>query len=136
MKVWIGYSSEHSSRIALVGHFETPELAKEFLGEYQKVQELAVSHFDECQENQDKFPDEIMRLLYNRKIKFTQVITPGDFLEFGMEAHVTTKGKDFVLTSNEYDWGGTVKMLLMANAKIEVLSRHRHQKEYDEYTSE
>lgn len=136
MKIWTSYGSEHSSRIVLVGHFKTGSEAKTFLGEYQKVIDLAKTYYDECQAKPDVFPDEILDLLYDNKIAFTQVTTSRDLIEFGMELDVCVKGRDFVLTSSEYDWGGTLKMLLMAGAKVEFFSGHDYESEYKKYVAE
>ena len=136
MKIWNSYSSEHSSRIVLVGHFKSEPDAKTFLGEYQKVIDLAMQHYDECQQSPDAFPDAILDLLVKGEIKFTQVMAPRDLLEFGMELEPRVKGKDFVLTSSEYDWGGTLKMLLMAGAKVEFFSGHDYKEDYEKYTEE
>ena len=134
MKIWTSYSSEHSSRIVLVGHFKSEPDAKTFLGEYQKVIDLAVKYYDECQQFPDTFPDAILDLLFKGEIKFTQVMTPRDLMEFGMELEPRVKGTDFVLTSSEYDWGGTLKMLLMAGAKVEFFSGHDYKEDYEKYT--
>lgn len=136
MKIWTNYSSEHSSRIVLVGHFKSEPDARTFLGEYQKVIDLAMRHYDECQQSPDAFPDAILDLLFKGEIKFTQVMAPRDLLEFGMELEPRVKGKDFVLTSSEYDWGGTLKMLLMAGAKVEFFSGHDYKEDYEKYTGE
>ena len=136
MKVWNSYSSEHSSRIVLVGHFKSASEAKTFLAEYQKIIELSIKHFDECQQSPDAFPDEILESLFRGKIKFTQALAPRDLMEFCMELTPRVKGRDFVLTSSEYDWGGTLKMLLLAGAKVEFFSGHNYKEEYDKYTEE
>ena len=136
MKVWNSYSSEHSSRIVLVGHFKSEPDAEAFLAEYQKVLELAIQHSDECQQSPDSFPDTILDLLFKGEINFTQVMTPRDLMEFCMELTPRVKGKDFILTSSEYDWGGTLKMLLMAGAKVEFFSGHDYKEDYDKYTEE
>ena len=136
MKIWQGYSSEHSSRIVLVGHFQSPADAEAFNEEYKKIQALAVAHFGEIESDDDKFPDEIFKILYNEKIKFSQITTPKDLAEFAGEGDTSVSGNDFILTSSEYEWGGTIKMLLMAGAKIELFSRHDYEEEYNKYTAQ
>ena len=98
--------------------------------------DLASKYFEECQQAPDVFPDEILDLLYKDKIRFTQVMTPRDLTDFAMELDPRVKGKDFILTSSEYDWGGTLKMLLMAGAKVEFFSGHEYEEDYEKYTAE
>lgn len=124
MKLWYGYSSEHSSRIKLIGRFKTSAAGKEFEESLNQMRELVVENYDECLNNVDKFPRHILDLLFHGAIKNTQTLAAHDLLDFGNEMSVDLKDKEIVISSDECNWAGVIKMLIEAGAKIEMFSEH------------
>ena len=133
MKIWNGYSSEHSSGIVLVGHFANREDASMFLEEFKRVKKLAEDNYENFVDENDLYPNDILQALYRGKYRYASLMGPKDIAELCGDLQVFVKDNKFVLKSDEYDWGGTIKMLLMAEAKIEILTEHAQKEECAAY---
>lgn len=133
MKIWIGYSSEHSSKIVLVGHFTSKDDAGAFKKEFDRLVKLVQVNYNKFDEANDVYPNEIMRSLFKDKYQFASLLSPKDLIELGCDFDARVAGNNFVLTSDEYDLGVVIKMLLMAEAKIEILSEHTHKDDCKQY---
>lgn len=124
MKVWFGYSSEHSSRMRIIGHFKTAENVKSFLAEFTRMQELVAANNEACFANPEEFPLPILDGLFHGDIKHGQSLAAHDLLDFTNEMTVSAKDKDFVIRSSEWNWAGIIKMLIESGAKVEMFSEH------------
>ncbi|WP_026911927.1 DUF6375 family protein [Patulibacter minatonensis] len=128
MKVWIGYGSEHSSNLKLIGRFQTEEAAKAAEQLFERLRDrvyadLDAETYDGDQDSPPDLSDEIAELL--RELKLYSV-GPADVENFAYDHSVRREGADFVLTTDENNIGGFVKILVDVDAKIEIFSLHSH----------
>lgn len=127
MKIWTGYGSEHSSNLKLIGHFHTEGAAKSAEQVFERLRdrvyaEISAETYDE---NQDppELSDGIAELL--RELKLWGV-GPADVDNFAYDHSISREGADIVLTTDENNVGGFVKILVDADAKVEIFSLHSH----------
>lgn len=126
MKVWTSYSSEHSSRIRIIGRFKSKDALGSFKDSFEQMKQLVSDNYDECFNESDKFPVEILDQLGNGTINHSGTIAAHDLLDFANE--MTTEFGDDAVTikSNESNWAGVIKMLIDAGAKVEMFSEHEY----------
>lgn len=127
MKIWTGYGSEHSSNLKMIGHFRDEEAAKtaEFVFERLRDrigEDLDNQTYDPGEELLD-LSDEMGQLL--RELK-QYSLGPADVENFAYDHSVSRHGADLVLTTDENNLAGFVKILVDADARIEIFSLHTH----------
>jgi hypothetical protein len=128
VKIWTGYGSEHSSNLKLIGHFRTEDAAKAAEQVFERLRDrvyadMNAETYDIDQDAPPDLSDEIADLL--RELKLYSV-GPADVENFAYDHSVRREGADVVLTTDENNIGGFVKILVDADAKIEVFSLHSH----------
>jgi hypothetical protein len=127
VKIWTGYGSEHSSNLKMIGHFRNEEAAKaaelvfERLGE-RVYQDMRDETYDPGEDLPD-LSDELGQLL--RELNLYS-LGPADVENFAYDHSVSRQGADLVLTTDEDNVGGFVKLLVDADARIEIFSLHTH----------
>jgi hypothetical protein len=127
VKIWTGYGSEHSSNLKMIGHFRDEEAAKaaavifERLGERVNT-DLEAETYDVAEDVPD-LSDAMGELL--RELKMYS-LGPADIENFAYEHAVERKGSDLILTTDEDNIGGFVKILVDKDAQIEIFSMHAH----------
>ena len=72
MKIWNSYSSEHSAALVMIGRFKTAEKATDFLCELEKLEVQIRKEIVDC-ETQERFPDEMLKLLISEKINYCRL---------------------------------------------------------------
>lgn len=127
MKIWTGYGSEHSSNLKLIGHFRTEGAAKTAEQVFERLRDRVDEDMNAETYNVDQDPpdlsDEMADLL--RELKLYGV-GPADVENFAFDHSVRREGADVVLTTDEDNIGGFVKILVDADARIEIFSLHSH----------
>lgn len=126
MKIWTSYSSEHSSRIRIIGRFKTKDELESFKDSFEQMKQLVADNLDECFNESDKFPIQILDQLGHDMIDHSGTIAAHDLLDFANEMSTEFEDKTVVIKSNESNWAGVIKMLVEAGAKIEMFSEHAY----------
>jgi hypothetical protein len=127
VKIWTGYGSEHSSNLKMIGHFRDEEAAKAAELVFERLRDrIDEDSKDETYDLSEHLPDlsdEMGQLL--RELKLYSV-GPADIENFAYDHSVSRQGSDLVLTTEENNVGGFVKLLVDADARIEIFSLHTH----------
>jgi uncharacterized protein DUF6375 len=127
VKIWTGYGSEHSSNLKLIGHFRTEDAAKTVEQVFERLRDRVYEDMNaetyDTAETPPDLSDEMGDLL--RELELYSV-GPADVENFAYEHSVRREGADLELTTDENSIGGFVKLLLDADAKIEIFSLHTH----------
>jgi hypothetical protein len=127
VKIWIGYGSEHSANLKMVGHFRTEEAAKSAEQVFARLTERVYTDTDagsyDASERPPDLSEEMAELL--RELKLYGV-GPADIENFAYDHSVERQGVDLVLTTEEDNVGGFVKILVDSGARIEIFSMHTH----------
>jgi hypothetical protein len=132
MKVWNQYGSEHSMNLVMIGSFKREtdaEAAKLLIEEItERVAEKPPRSYDD-DPKEARFSDEWLNYLVK-----TNLMTVGaaELDQFQYDFRLEVKGKDLVLTTDESDVSGILKVMLEKGAKIEVYSAH----DYPDETAE
>lgn len=127
MKIWTGYGSEHSSNLKMIGRFRDEEAAKAAELVFDRLRERAYEDINEETSEPDQAPpdlsDEMGQLLRDLNL---YSVGPGDVDNFAYDHSVRRNGSDLVLTTDENNIGGFVKILVDSDARIEIFSLHTH----------
>jgi Family of unknown function (DUF6375) len=127
VKIWTGYGSEHSSNLKMIGHFRDEEAAKAAGLVFERLRDRAYEDAkDETYDPGEELPDisdEMGQLLRDLK---QYSLGPADVENFAYDHSVSRNGADLVLTTDENNIGGFVKILVDADARIEIFSLHTH----------
>ncbi len=125
MKVWVGYGSEHSSRLNLIGRFKTPEAAEEVRRQLEQLCELVANSYDH-----DRFDENPMALYLDRELCETLAglgcrhFSPEDIASLIGEHQIDRRGNELRIWSNEFSVSGFVKFLIERPVRVEVFSEH------------
>jgi hypothetical protein len=127
MKVWSGYSSEHSANLVMIGKFksgqdanETNELLRKLIEQAGGDQHAGLIN---VQGQTERFSDGMMKLLSNANI---YVLAPSELEQFNYEHDIRVEGGSVVVRTDEIDVSALLKVLIMRGARVEVYSAHDH----------
>jgi hypothetical protein len=137
VKIWTGYGSEHSSKLKMIGHFRDEEAAKVAELIFQRLRDRVYEDMNnetyDASEDEPDLSDEMADLLRDLK---QYLLGPADIENFAFDHSVSRHGADLVLTTDEYNIGGFVKILVDAEARIEIFSLHSHDERGERRTDE
>lgn len=122
MKIWNGYSSEHSASLVMIGHFKDAESVDSFLKELDAIKEQIAKESDGC-DTADRFPEELLNKLVRQEYKFCSDLAPKDLNDFQMSLNFEKDANDprvVRFSSSDTGWAGLIKMMVNAGARIEV----------------
>jgi hypothetical protein len=127
VKIWTGYGSEHSANLKMIGHFSTEEAAKSAVQVFERLKERVYADMNaETYDPGEDLPDlsdEMAELLRELKLYGAG---PADVENFAYDHSVSRQGADLVLTTEEDNLRGFVKILVDFDARIEIFSLHTH----------
>lgn len=122
MKLWMGYGSEHSANLVMLGKFKTAEDATGFLAELEKLEKL-IQEDDSSDDVYREFPKRIMDEVFNGRIRFCSDFAPKDLEDFRMDLQRHQRVEDQRIVEFKSDvtgWAGLIKMMVNAGARVEV----------------
>lgn len=122
MKFWIGYGSEHSANLVMLGKFKSVEDATGFLAELEKLERL-IQEDDNGDDAFHAFPKKIMDEVFSGRIRFCNDFAPKDLEDFRMDLQRHQRADDQTIVEFKSDvtgWAGLIKMMVNAGAKVEV----------------
>jgi hypothetical protein len=134
MKVWLGYGSEHSANLVIIGKFEATNKAREALDLLNEARDIAQA--DEAAGHikagavAKHFSDGIMDLFKRTNLFFGY----GDPEELLSDFSAKQDGDKIVITTNELEVNAFLKILINRSAKVEIYSAHDHGGPYGRQT--
>jgi len=120
MKIWNSYGSEHSANLVMIGKFQdetSAEKTKEMIDEISEYLQSTDENYYEIH----SYPSGVLDLL--KRIKFHD-IRPEELSQFNMISNYKLKGDTIVLTTDESDISGFLKLFVSKGARVEVYSAH------------
>lgn len=125
MRLWFGYSSEHSSNLVMIGRFKD-------LGDATKVKEIIEQLTEQVRADEqagllkigelaDRYTDDMLSLLQKVKV---HSIGPAELEQFAYDVRIKVENNEVVLTTEEIDVSAFLKILLDNGARVEVYSTH------------
>ena len=123
MKIWIGFGSEHSMNLVLIGRFESParlDAAVETMG---RLRELAEAEWpeDSWERTEERMTGTLMQALWDLGLND---MGRWDVDIFAYEHDIETNGSEIRITTEESEIQGFLKVLLHLGARIEIYSAH------------
>jgi rRNA maturation endonuclease Nob1 len=126
MKVWLGYGTEHSQNLVMIGHFKDvadAERAEEILNQLEVLVNEEVSEKRmEIGKGSQRFSDRVRDVLY-KDLKVYD-LGPSELEQFAYDVRVKREGANIVITTDESDVSAFLKLLIDQKAKVEVYSAH------------
>ena len=125
MKIWNGYSSEHSMNLVMIGRFKEEDdavKAKEIIELIEnqfRADEKA--HLVTVGDAADRYTDGMRQVL--KQLEFYS-LEPNEFQQFAYDVSVELKGNQLVLSTDEADVSAFLKVLIHKGARVEVYSAH------------
>ena len=118
MKIWSSFGSEHSANLVMIGRFIEAGAAEEvddIIAECQKVFREPGSS------DPNRYSDDAKALLLKHDL---YSIGPADLEQFGYDFRVERYGDQLVITTDEIDVAGLMKLLVLKGARVEIYSAH------------
>ena len=127
MKLWLGYGTEHSMNLVMIGQFDDTREASQALAALQQIMDQ-VNHDQEAGllevgNPPDRYTEGMMKLL---EVLGTYSLHPGEFEQFAYEVGMDLSGDKVVITTDEADVSAFLKVLVSKGARVEVYSAHDH----------
>lgn len=125
MKVWLGYGSEHSANLVIIGTFKSTEEAqdtKSLLDEMTRIaeQDEKSGHL-KIDGGNTKFSKTFLEYCGEQNFMW---FGPNDPTQFLYENRTRVEGDKLVITTEESEFSAFLKVMLHGGAKIEIYSAH------------
>jgi hypothetical protein len=120
MKIWNSYGSEHSANLVMIGSFKDVDSAKRAEEIIDKIVEFMTDSEDD-HEDTDRYSDAALALLSSLN---TASLRPAELAQFRYDVSSKREKARIVITTDEYDVSGFLKILIDAGARVEVYSAH------------
>jgi hypothetical protein len=125
MKVWRGYSSEHSANLVMVGHFRSIADAADAKRVIVELTEQVQSDLDAGSIQLDgdtrAFSEGMLDLLERLSV---HSIAPAEMEQFAYDVNVTHEAETVTVTTDEIDVSAFLKVMIDRSARVEVYSAH------------
>jgi hypothetical protein len=127
MKIWTGYSSEHSMNLVLIGKFKQVKDAETIADVIKKLGEqatkddaYAIAH---APPEDQRFSDGMMALIRQFQL---YTLAPEELGQFNFEHSVEQDGDTIKLSTDEADVSAFIKLFVESGARVEVYSAHHY----------
>lgn len=123
MKIWNAYGSEHSANLVMIGHFKDSGTAEETNTIIEDLR--AVFHdADVAPEGAERYTEKAREVL--QRVKFHS-IGPSELEQFRYDFRNSVDGTTVVITTDESEISGIMKLFIEKRARVEVYSAHDYQ---------
>lgn len=120
MKIWNSYGSEHSANLVMIGSFKDVASAKRAQEIIEKLTEFMMDSEDD-HEDSDHYSSAALALLFSLN---TASLRPAELAQFRYDIRSERNKDKIVITTDEYDVSGFLKILIDGGARVEVYSKH------------
>lgn len=127
MKIWTGYSSEHSMNLVLIGKFKQTKDAEDVVDVIKKLGEqatkddaYAIAH---APAGDWRFSEEMMALIRQFEL---YTLAPEELGQFNFEHSVDQDGDTIKISTDEADVSAFIKLFVESGARVEVYSAHHY----------
>lgn len=127
MKIWTGYSSEHSMNLVLIGKFKQAKDAEAVADVINKLGEqaskdnaYAIAH---APPEDQRFSDDMMSLIRQFQL---YTLAPEELGQFSSEHSVEQAGENIRISTDEADVSAFIKLFVESGARVEVYSAHHY----------
>jgi len=128
MKIWFGYGSEHSMNLILIGRFENVQTAEAAIDRIEALRELALTELPgpDWPTRDERMTDPYLQAMWAMEI---HDMSRGDVVGFAFDYRIDRTGTVIEIRTDEREIQGFLKVLLNFDAKVEIFSLHRWNKD-------
>lgn len=126
MKVWTQYGSEHSMNLVMIGSFKEladAEDAKKLIGRITEAMESEPSRSYEDDPKEVRYSNKMLDFLMKENLV---TLGPVELEQFQQEVSVRQLGNQVIVTTEESEVSGYLKIMVEKGAKVEVYSAHNY----------
>lgn len=124
MKIWIGFGSEHSANLVVIGKFESDAKAQEAFDLLKEATDVARSEESAGRIKLGEPSHEIPRAILDLAVQKNLALGYNDPQELVYHYRALRDGDKVVIRTDETEVNAFVKVLLRFSGKIEVYSAH------------
>lgn len=121
MKVWVGYGSEHSNNLMMVGTFANADRASEVFKDFDEIRKQAQVDYEagilDLEKTRSRWSDAMQALLIKHNV---YSLGPDDLMDFVLDTHVSHEGDKIIVRTDEIEVAGFLKLFFSRGARIEV----------------
>ncbi len=125
MKIWMGYSSEHSMNLVLIGKFKQAKDAEDIADVIKKLGDQAnkddAYEISRAPAEDRRFSDGMMALIQKFEL---YTLAPEELGQFNLEHSVHQDGDTIRISTDEADVSAFIKLFVEGGARVEVYSAH------------
>lgn len=125
MKIWTGYSSEHSMNLVLIGKFKqvkdaeaVADIIKKLGEQASKDDAYAIAH---APPEDQRFSDGMLALIQQFQL---YTLAPEELGQFNFEHSVEQDDNTIKISTDEADVSAFIKLFVESGARVEVYSAH------------
>ncbi len=130
MKVWIGYGSEHSNNLMMVGTFANVDRATEAFKDFDEIRKQAQLDYEDgildFEKTHSRWSDAMRDLLMKHNV---YSLGPDDLMDFVLDTQVSQEGDKIIVRTDEIEVAGFLKLFYSRGARIEVGDAQSFEKE-------
>jgi hypothetical protein len=127
VKIWTGYSSEHSMNLVLIGKFKQAKHAEDLADVIKKLGEQATKDdayaIAQALPQDKRFSDGMMALIQQFKL---YTLAPEELGQFNFEHSIEQDGDTIKISTDEADVSAFIKLFVESGARVEVYSAHHY----------
>ena len=127
MKIWLGYGTEHSMNLVMIGKFDENKDASQAFAAIQQIMDQTnvdvESGLLEVGDPPDRYTDAMMKLAEDFRL---YSLRPAEFEQFVYDVAIDLKDDKILITTDEADVSAFLKFLVDKGARVEVYSAHYH----------
>lgn len=127
MKVWLGYGTEHSMNLVMIGKFDENGEASRAFAAIRHIMDRTSADVEsgllEVGNPPDRYTDALMKLVEDLGL---YSLHPTEFEQFACDVAVGLEDDKVVITTEEADVSAFLKILVSKGARVEVYSAHQH----------
>lgn len=127
MKIWTGYSSEHSMNLVLIGKFKQAKDAEDVADVIKKLGDqatkddaYAIAH---ATPEDQRFSDGMMALIRQFQL---YTLAPEELGQFNFDHSIEQDGDTIKISTDEADVSAFIKLFVDSGARVEVYSAHHY----------
>lgn len=127
MKIWTGYSSEHSMNLVLIGKFKQAKDAEDIADVINKLAEqatkddaYAIAH---APRQDRRFSDDMMALIQRFEL---YALAPEELEQFIYDHSLVQDGDTIKISTDEADVSAFIKLFVDSGARVEIYSAHHY----------
>ncbi len=126
MKIWVGYGSEHSYNLVIIGHFVDYTSAKSSHEKFKRLaaevtKELEAGTMDIGWDSDNRLSDSMTAVLNELRL---HNLSFADLENFAYEHGIEVKGETLTVSTDEIEVLGFLKLLIDDGARVEIYSAH------------